>query len=113
LADEVRALIVESARNDSHWDYSSIRDRLSNLGYRVSRTTVANVLREQGMDRATKRSRRTSWATFIKAHWPGLAAIDFTTVEVWTKSGLVTYYVVFAMDLGDSKSHLPRDYAAS
>ena len=32
IADEVRALIVELARNDSNWDYSSIRDRLENLG---------------------------------------------------------------------------------
>jgi hypothetical protein len=29
----------------------------------------------------------TSWATFLKAHWPQLAAIDFPTVEVWTKIG--------------------------
>src|SRR4029434_2424116 len=28
-----------------------------------------------------------------------LAAIDFTTVEVWTFSGLVTYYLLFAMRL--------------
>jgi transposase InsO family protein len=27
------------------------------------------------------------------------AAIDFTTVEVWTKRGLVTYYLLFAMRL--------------
>lgn len=46
LADEVRALIVELARNDSNWSYSSIRDRLANLGYRVSRSTVASVLME-------------------------------------------------------------------
>jgi len=30
---------------------------------------------------------------------PRLAAIDFTTVEVWTKGGLVTYYVLFVMEL--------------
>jgi len=28
-----------------------------------------------------------------------LAAIDFTTVEVWTKGGLVTYYLLFVMEL--------------
>jgi len=51
------------------------------------------------MDPATKRRRRTSWSTFIKAHWPNVAALDFTTVEVWTKGGLMTYYVLFVMDL--------------
>jgi transposase InsO family protein len=39
------------------------------------------------------------WSTFLKAHWPRLAAIDFTTVEVWTKGGLVTHYVLFVMKL--------------
>jgi putative transposase len=28
-----------------------------------------------------------------------LAAIDFTTIEVWTKSGLVTFYLLFVMEL--------------
>jgi hypothetical protein len=90
LADEVRALIAEFARNDSNWGYSSIRDRLANLGHRVSRSTVVSVVKEHGIDPAPKRRRRTSWTTFIKAHWPSLAAIDFTTVEVWTKGGLVS-----------------------
>lgn len=99
LGIDVRALILELAKNDSNWGYSSIRDRLANLGHRVSRTTIANVLKEHGMDPATKRRRRTSWATFIKAHWPNVAALDFTTVEVWTKGGLMTYYVLFVLDL--------------
>ena len=40
-----------------------------------------------------------TWSTFLKAHWEQLAAIDFTTVEVCTKSGLVTDYRLFAMRL--------------
>jgi transposase InsO family protein len=103
IADEVRALIVELARNDSNWGYSSIRDRLQNLGHRVSRSTVASVLKEHGIDPAPTRGRRMSWATFMKAHWPNLAAIDFTTVEVWTKGGLVTHYILFVMELATRK----------
>jgi len=99
LAKEVRALIVELARNDSNWGDSSIRDRLAYLGQQVSRSTIASVLKEHGIEPAPKRRRQTSWTTFIKAHWPSLAAIDFTTVEVWTKGGLVTCYVLFVMDL--------------
>ena len=82
IADEVRALIVEMARSDSNWGYASIQDRLRNLGHRVSRGTVANVLREYGVEPAPKRGGRMSWGTFLKVHWSGLAAIDFTTVEV-------------------------------
>ena len=103
IADEVRALIVELARNDSNWGYTSIQDRLENLGHRVSRSTVASVLKEHSIDPAPTRGQRMSWATFMKAHWPNLAAIDFTTVEVWTKGGLVTHYVLFVMELGTRK----------
>jgi len=67
LGAEVRALIVQFAGNDSNWGYTSIRDRLRNLGHRVSRATVANVLREHGVESAPKR-RQMSWAPFLKAH---------------------------------------------
>jgi putative transposase len=40
-----------------------------------------------------------TWETFIQAHWDVLAAIDFTTIEVWTKSGLATFYLLFVMEL--------------
>ena len=39
---------------------------------------------------APERKRTTTWATFLKSHWDVLGAIDFTTIEVWTKGGLVT-----------------------
>jgi len=34
-----------------------------------------------------------------------LAAIDFTTIEVWTKGGLVTYYLLFVMELKTRRVH--------
>jgi putative transposase len=36
---------------------------------------------------------------FLKAHWNGLAAADFFTVEVWGPRGLVTFYVFFVIEL--------------
>ena len=77
-------LILRLADNESNWGYTSLRYRPRNLGYRVSRSTIADVLREHGVAPAPTRRRRMSWSTFMKAHWPTLAAMDFTTVEVWT-----------------------------
>ena len=34
-----------------------------------------------------------------------LAAIDFTTIEVWTRGGLVTYYLLFVMELATRRVH--------
>ncbi|MBU1947405.1 MAG: DDE-type integrase/transposase/recombinase, partial [Candidatus Eisenbacteria bacterium] len=52
-----------------------------------------------------ERKRQMTWATFLKAHWEVLAAIDFTTIEVWTKGGLVTYYLLFAIELSTRRVH--------
>ena len=34
-----------------------------------------------------------------------LGAIDFTTIEVWTKSGLVTFYLLFVMEVATRRVH--------
>jgi transposase InsO family protein len=72
---------------------------MANLGHAVSDATVGNILKASGIEPAPHRKRTTTWTTFIKSHWDVLAAIDFTTVEVWTKCGLTTYYLLFVMEL--------------
>ena len=72
---------------------------LANVGYHIADTTVGNVLKQRGIEPAPDRKRQTSWGTFLKSHRGVLAAIDFTTVEVWTKGGLVTFYLLFVMEL--------------
>jgi hypothetical protein len=34
-----------------------------------------------------------------EARWDVLTSIDFTTIEAWTKNGLVNYYLLFAMEV--------------
>ena len=78
---------------------------LANLGHQISDTTVGNILKDHGIEPAPDRKRQTTWKTFLQAHWEVLAAIDFTTVEVWTKNGLVTFYVLFVMELATRRVH--------
>ena len=40
------------------------------------------------------------------SHCDVLGAIDFTTIEVWTKGGLVTYYLLFVMEVATRRVHL-------
>ena len=47
---------------------------------------MGNVLKAHGIEPAPARQRQTTWATFLKAHWDVLAAIDFTTLEVSSRS---------------------------
>ena len=87
------------ARENPTWGYDRIEGALTNLGHEVSDQTVGNILKDHGIEPAGDRKRQTTWATFLKAHRDVLAAIDFTTVEVWSTRGLVTFYLLFVMDL--------------
>jgi putative transposase len=87
------------AKENPTWGYDRIQGALKNLGYDVSDTTVGNILKGHGIEPAPLRKKTTTWKTFIRAHWDVLAAIDFTTVEVWTTRGLVTFYLLFVMEL--------------
>jgi putative transposase len=97
--DEIVALILRMAQENAGWGYTRILGALSNVGYKVSRGTIASILALNGVDPAPLRGKRTAWSTFLKAHWTVLAASDFFTVEVWRLQGLTTYYVLFVIEL--------------
>ncbi len=99
LSEEIVQLVLQIARDNPSWGYDRIAGALRNLDHSVSDQSVGNILKDHGIEPAPTRERSTSWSTFIKAHWDVLAAIDFTTIEVWTKGGLVTFYVLFVMEL--------------
>jgi transposase InsO family protein len=95
----IRDLAVRMGTENPMWGYRRIQGALENLGHIVSPTTVRNILRRHGIDPAPDRSTTTPWRTFLRSHMDAFAAMDFFTVEVWTLRGLVTYYVLFVMEL--------------
>ncbi|MFT4542588.1 MAG: putative transposase [Planctomycetota bacterium] len=104
LMKEIKGLIVRMATENSTWGYSRIQGELKGLGHNVARTTVANVLKENGIKPAPNRP--SSWRSFLSAHWGQIAATDFFSVEVWTPVGLKTIYVLFVIDLESRRVHL-------
>jgi putative transposase len=66
---------------------------------------VGNVLKRHGIPPAPER-KTTTWKEFIRTHMDVLTATDFFTAEVWTLSGLVTYDVLFFLQLGSRKVHV-------
>jgi putative transposase len=99
-------LILRMAEDNPSWGYTRIREALANLGHQVGRGTIANVLREHGIEPAPERDRHTRWSTFLKAHWECLTAADFLSVEVYTIKGLATYYVHFFIDIASRSVHI-------
>ena len=92
-------LVVRIAGENLRWGYTRIPGALQNVGHRVGRTTISNTFKENGIDPAPGRGKRTTWSQFLKAHWNVLAAADFFSVEVWGPRGLVTFYVFFVIEL--------------
>ena len=91
VMDTIRRLIVRMATENREWGYPRIRGALGNLGHQVARGTIANVLKERGLEPAPERKKRTTWRELLAAHGDVLAAADFFTVEVGTPRGLTRF----------------------
>ena len=102
-AGEMEALVVRMAQQNRDWGYRRILGALSNLGYRIARGTVANILKQHGMEPAPERSRKTTWKEFLSRHWELIVAADFFTIEVWTRQGLQRFVVLFFIELSTRK----------
>jgi len=76
---EIQELTVRMAKENRNWGYTRIRGSLSNLGHVVARGTIANILRERGIEPAPERCRKTTWREFLRSHWDMIAAADFFT----------------------------------
>jgi transposase InsO family protein len=89
------------AEDNPTWGYTRTVGALKNVGHRVSRSSIARILKAHGIPPVPERP--TSWQAFLRAHWGAIAGADFFTTEVWTRRGLVTYYTVFVIDFSSRR----------
>ena len=100
VPDAIEQLVICMAVENPSWGYRRIQGALANLGHRIDKLTVRNILRRHHLEPAPQRRQGgMSWAQFLKRHWEVLAATDFFTVEGATWHGLVTYDVLVVMEL--------------
>jgi hypothetical protein len=59
----------------------------SNLGHNLARGTIANILKQHGIEPAPERSRKTNWKEFLNRHWELIVAADVFTIEAWIRHG--------------------------
>jgi HTH-like domain len=98
-AAELEALVVRMAQENRTWGYRRIQGALANLGHRLAHSTIGEILERHGIEPAPERERRTTWKEFLSHHWEQIVATDFFTVEVWTRTGLQRFVVLFFLDL--------------
>jgi transposase InsO family protein len=106
IEKELEDLVVQIAKENRSWGYDRIAGALAHLGYEVSDQTVGNILKRRGLLPAPDRKKTTTWKEFIRSHLDVLVATDFFTTEVWTLGGLVTFYVLFFIELGSRRVHM-------
>lgn len=96
--EDIETLVIRLAR-ETGWGYTRILGELRKLGVgKVSRSTVVNILRRNGFDPGPKRG-EGSWLQFIQIHAETLWASDFITKKIWTKRGLLDYFILFAINV--------------
>jgi hypothetical protein len=87
LHNEIRDLVVRLAGENRSWGYTRIQGALNHLGHSISRGTIANILKQNGIEPSSERMQKTTWREFLSAHWEMIAAADFFTIEIWTLLG--------------------------
>ncbi len=65
-AEETRKLVIEMSLANIGWGYTKIRDAMRNgLGIDIGRTTIADILREAGIEPAPEREKKRTWKQFM------------------------------------------------
>ena len=103
---DLEDLVVQMARENRSWGYDRIAGALAHLGYDLSDQTVGNILKRRALPPAPERKTTTTWKEFIRSHMEVLVATDFFTTEVWTLGGLVTFYILFFIELDTRRVHI-------
>ncbi len=96
---EIETIVVRMAQDNRDWGYRRIQGALANLGHDLAHGTIANILKQHGIEPAPERIRKTTWKEFLSRHWEQIVATDFFTIEVWTPTGLQRFLVLFFMEL--------------
>lgn len=99
LRAQTEALILQLSRENPRWGAQKIRGALKHVNIKVCHQTIQNVLKRNGYHPAPRHEAEESWARFLRIHAAVTVSTDFFTATVLTFRGLLTFYVLFVMDL--------------
>jgi hypothetical protein len=103
ITPEIINLVIRFKEENPRWGYQKIRDQMVYLGYTISKSTVKNILIENGYDPEPDLTVKSTWHEFIQSHWDVLAACDFFTIELLVGRKLVRCTVFFVLELATRK----------
>ena len=99
ITEEIVDLVIMFKEENPRWGYQKITDQIIYLGYQISKSTVKNILLENGYDPEPDLTIKTTWHEFIRSHWEVLAACDFFTIELLLGRKLIRCTLFFVMEI--------------
>ena len=78
---EVPSVVLRLARENESWGYRRIHGELAGLGITVAPSTVWQILKSAGIDRAPRRD-GPGWAEFLRSQAQGILALDFFAADL-------------------------------
>jgi len=101
IAQNIEQLVCQMAR-ENNWGYTRIQGELKKLDIAISKSSVANILRRNGLPPSPERNGLT-WREFLARHAEVFLCSDIFQKEVWTFRGLTTAFVFFVIHLQTRK----------
>ena len=74
ITEEIVNLVIKFKEENPRWGYKKIRDQIVYLNYKISKSSVKNILIENGYNPEPDLTVRSTWHEFIRSHWDVLAA---------------------------------------
>jgi putative transposase len=103
ISKELDELVLRLARENPRWGYGKIQGELIKLSFKISQSTIRNILDRHGIQPSPVRNGSIGWSNLMSHYKNQILACDFFTVEtIWLK----TIYVLFFIELGSRQVHL-------
>jgi len=101
IAQNIEQLVCRMAC-ENEWGCARIQGELEKLDITISKSSVANILRRNGLPPSPERNGLT-WREFLARHAEVFLCSDMFQKEVWTFRGLTTAFVYFVIHLRTRK----------
>ena len=103
IGQEIVNLVIRFKEENPRWGYQKITDQIVYLGHKISKSSVKNILIENGYDPEPDLTVKSTWHEFINSLWDVLAACDFFTIELLVRHKLIRGTVFFVIELSTRK----------
>ena len=103
ITPEIVNLVIKFKEENPRWGCQKITDQIEYLGFKISKTSVKNILIENGYDPEPDLTVRSTWHEFLRSHWDVMTACDFFTIELLVGRKLIRCTVFFVIELATRK----------